>query len=332
MHSLGEAAALFLVSLAGSIAVGRPAIRALARAQCVAPVRYEDCPPLMAHQGAKPPTPTMGGLFVLAVAVLVAAAGGGLAHRNGWLVLVAIAGVGALGLLDDCLKFKGANAVGIRSLPKLLATLAVGAAVGLASAGPASAGGAVEIPWMARTVRLGWAWVPFAMLVLSGSSHAVNLTDGLDGLAAGCLAIALAVLGFWAWSGDAGTAALVPWCASLAGACIGFLWFNRFPASVFLGDVGALGLGAALGAISLLTHTALWLLLLGGVFVAEAASVMLQVASYRWRNKRRIFRVAPLHHHFQVGGMSEPKVVLRFWIAGLLLAVAALASKGAAWR
>lgn len=324
MDSLSDAALTFLASLLGCLAVGRPAIRVLAHAQCVAPVRYEDCAPLMAYQRTKPATPTMGGLFVLAVAILVAAAAGGLRHRDGWLVLLAVAGVGAMGLLDDYLKFKRPNAVGIRSLPKLLVTLVVGAAVGMASSG-SSSGGTVEVPWMERTVRLGWAWVPFVMLVLSSSAHAVNLTDGLDGLAAGCLATALVVLGLWALGGTAEGRVLVPWCASLAGACVGFLWFNGFPASVVLGDVGALGLGAALGTISLLTQTALWLLVLGGVFVAEASSVILQVASYRWRNKRRIFRVAPLHHHFQVGGMSEPKVILRFWIAGLMLAMAAVA-------
>jgi len=132
------------------------------------------------------------------------------------------------------------------------------------------------------------------------------------------------VLGVWALAGDSRDRVLVPWCASLAGACVGFLWFNSFPASVFLGDVGALGLGGALGTISLLTHTALWLVIIGGVFVAEAVSVMLQVASYKWRGKRRVFRVAPLHHHFYLGGTSEPKLIVRFWILGLLLGLLGL--------
>jgi len=114
------------------------------------------------------------------------------------------------------------------------------------------------------------------------------------------------------------------WCASLFGACLGFLWFNAFPAAVYLGDVGALGLGAALGALGLLTHTALLLPVIGGVFVAEALSVMLQVASYKWRGKRRIFRVAPIHHHFHLGGTSEPKLIVRFWIIGTLMAMAGL--------
>ena len=122
--------------------------------------------------------------------------------------------------------------------------------------------------------------------------------------------------------------ALIPWCASLAGACVGFLWFNSFPAAVFLGDVGALGLGAALGVLGLLTRTALWLPILGGVFVIEALSVMLQVASYKWRGKQRIFRVAPIHHHFHLGGVTEPKLIVRFWIAGALLAMLSLTAVG----
>ena len=324
VSSLGDAALVFLASTGLCLVVGRRAIRGLARAQCLAPVRYEDCPPLLVYQETKPATPTMGGLFVLGVGILVAAAAGGLTHRDGWLVLGAIAGLAMVGLYDDYLKFRGPNATGLRSLPKLLVALAVGAAVGLASMAQSSSASLLEIPWLQRNMELGWGWVPLAMLVIAGCAHAVNLTDGMDGLAAGCVAIALSVLGLWAFSGDPRGRIVLPWCASLAGACVGFLWFNSFPASVFLGDVGALGLGAALGTISLLTHTALWLLIIGGVFVIEALSVMLQVASYKWRDRRRIFRVAPIHHHFHLGGMSEPKLIVRFWIIGLILALISL--------
>jgi phospho-N-acetylmuramoyl-pentapeptide-transferase len=304
--------------------VGPLAIRWLSRAQCVQPIRYEDCPPLLAFQAAKQKTPTMGGLFVLPVAVLVAAMAGGLAHREGWIVLGAIAGLAAVGLFDDCLKFRGRNAAGLRKAPKLFVALAVGAAIGMAFPMTDASYNVIEIPWLQRTIDLERAWVPFAMMVMAGCSHAVNLTDGLDGLAAGCVAIVLSILGLCVLAGDPRGRVLVPWCASLAGACVGFLWFNAFPASVFLGDVGSLGLGAAVGAISLLSHTALWLLIIGGVFVAEALSVMLQVASYKWRGKRRIFRVAPLHHHFHLGGVTEPKLIVRFWIVGLLLGILGL--------
>jgi phospho-N-acetylmuramoyl-pentapeptide-transferase len=266
----------------------------------------------------------MGGLFVLLAAVLVAAMAGGLAHREGWIVLGAIVGLAAVGLWDDCLKVRGRNAAGLRKTPKLMVALAVGGAIGTAFPMTAASYNVIEIPWLQRTIDLHWAWVPFAMIVMAGCSHAVNLTDGLDGLAAGSVAIVLAILGLLVLAGDPRGRVLVPWCASVAGACVGFLWFNAFPASVFLGDVGSLGLGAAVGAISLLSHSALWLLIIGGVFVAEALSVLLQVASYRWRGKRRIFRVAPLHHHFHLGGIAEPKLIVRFWIVGLLLGMLGL--------
>ncbi len=324
MHSLGEVALTFLMSLSACLLVGRIAIRWLRRAQYVAPIRYEDCPPLQTYQETKRGTPTMGGLFVLGVGIVVAVIMGGLTSREGWLVLASVVGLGAIGLFDDYLKFRGPNAVGLRSTPKLMGALAVGAVVGMAMVHGASASRVLEIPWMRQGIDLGWGWIPFAMLVLAGCSHAVNLTDGMDGLAAGCVAIALSVLGVWALAGDWHARVMVPWCASLAGASVGFLWFNAYPASVFLGDVGALGLGAALGTISLLTHSALWLLMIGGVFVMEALSVMLQVASYKWRGKRRIFRVAPLHHHFHLGGTSEPKLIVRFWIVGLMLALLGL--------
>ena len=144
----------------------------------------------------------------------------------------------------------------------------------------------------------------------------------------GRVAIALVVLGLLILDRSPEDYILAIWCASLAGACVGFLWFNTFPATIVLGDVGALGLGAALGVISLLSHTTLWLLVIGGVFVAEAVSVLLQVSSYKWRGKRRIFRVAPIHHHFQLSGISESKVVVRFWIVGLCLAVVGLTTIG----
>ena len=297
------------------MAVGRLAIPVLIRAQRVAPARYEDCPPLLAYQERKQGTPTLGGLFVLFVGIAVALAAGGLSHQDGWIVLGAVLAMGVVGLVDDGLKFRGVNARGLRMKPKLLMTFAVGAVVGLFSQSS-------RLP-VGTASSLGWLWVPFAMVVLAGCAHAVNLADGMDGLAAGCVAIALAVLGLLAVQAT-GSRALVVWCASLSGACLGFLWFNSFPAQVFLGDVGALGFGAALGTLGLLTRHALCLLIIGGIFVAEALSVMLQVASYKWRGRRRIFRVAPIHHHFHLGGISEPKLIVRFWIVGAMLGLLSL--------
>jgi phospho-N-acetylmuramoyl-pentapeptide-transferase len=323
--TLADAALTVLLAAVASIVCGRLMIPALARAQGMAPRRYDDCPPLAKYQEAKRRTPSMGGVFVLAAASGAAALGGGLRHRDGWLVLFAIVALGATGLCDDWLKFRGENAVGLRSMPKLAVALAVGAALGVIMTMDSGSHGTLEFPWVRRTVDLGWGLVPFAMLVTAGCAHAVNLSDGMDGLAAGCVGIALAAAGLWAMQqDDPRSRALVMWCAALAGACLGFLWFNSFPATIFLGDVGALGLGAGLAAVSLLGHTALWLPIIGGVFVLEALSVMLQVASYRWRNKRRIFRVAPLHHHFHLGGVAEPKLTVRFWIVGVLLAMLGL--------
>ncbi|MDP3722238.1 MAG: phospho-N-acetylmuramoyl-pentapeptide-transferase [Candidatus Omnitrophota bacterium] len=318
---LGSAALVFLAGAGLCLVVGPFVIRWLTRMQCVAPARYEDCPPLLAYHAAKRNTPTMGGVFVLAAGILAAATAGGFSNADGWLVGAAVLGLGAVGLLDDWLKFRRPNAGGLRSLPKLLAALLIGAVVGLVIQTRSLDARLVQIPWLGQSVDLGWGWVPFAAVVVAGCAHAVNLTDGLDGLAPGCVAIALSALGLLVLAGDPRHQGLMPWCAGLSGACVGFLWFNAFPAAVVLGDVGALGLGAALATVSLLTQTALWLVVIGGVFVAEALSVMLQVASYRWRGKRRIFRVAPLHHHVHLGGLSEPKVMVRFWVAGLLLAM-----------
>jgi len=324
VDSLGKAALVFLAGAGISLVCGPVVIRWLARAQCIQPSRYEDCPPLLSYQATKRGTPTMGGLLVLLTGILVAAAAGGLTHRDGWLVLSAVVGLGAIGLCDDLLKFRRQNAAGMRSLPKLVVAFAIGALVGVSVSSRAVSYNVLELPWLQRTIELGWGWVPLAMLVVAGCAHAVNLTDGMDGLAAGCVAIALSVLGMVALAGDPRARVLVPWCASFAGACVGFLWFNSFPASVFLGDVGALGLGAVVAAVSLLSHATLLLLVIGGVFVVEALSVILQVASYKWRGGRRVFRVAPLHHHFHLGGLSEPKLITRFWIVGLVLGVLAL--------
>jgi len=256
----------------------------------------------------------MGGLYLLIVAVLLAAVGGGLKTPDGWLIVFAVTAMGAVGLLDDGLKLRRENARGLRKAPKLIAALAVGGWVGT----HARSYRFVELPWCERSLDLGWGWIPLAMIVMAGCAHAVNLTDGLDGLATGCVALALMAFGALALRQPASP--VLPWCAALAGACVGFLWFNSFPASVFLGDVGSLGLGAALGAIALLLAAPFWLIIIGGVFVLEALSVIIQVASFRWRQGRRVFRVAPLHHHFQVVGIAEPKLMVRFWILGLLFA------------
>ena len=312
---------VMVVSAVACALATRLVLPRLARWQGVAPGRFDDCPPLWSYQEAKRGIPTMGGVVVLAIGSLVAALAGGLASSDGWVVFAVLLGFGAMGFLDDWLKFRDAQGRGLRCRPKLLAALAIGAVATGARAWASGDRGWLRLPGLEHGLDLGWLGVPFGSLVIAGSAHAVNLTDGMDGLATGCMAIALMGFGALAWAAMDRHETILPWCASLAGACIGFLWFNGFPASVFLGDVGALGLGAALGIIGFLMGASAWLVIIGGVFVVEAMSVMLQVASYKWRGGRRLFRVAPLHHHFQVGGISEPKLVLRFWLVAALLAV-----------
>ena len=230
--------AIVLVSTLACLVLGRHAIRGLVAMRWIQPVRYQDCPPLMPIQQRKHGTPTMGGLLVLGVAISTAAGFGGLARCEGWVVLGVIGSVGLLGFIDDALKLRRANAGGLRSFPKLLTALAVGGMAGVMLADLSADYRQVLVPWSGRSLDLGWAWVPFAMLVIAGCAHAVNLTDGMDGLATGCLVLAFGVLGLVALANPQ-TRGTAVWCASLAGACLGFLWFNSCPASVFLGDVGA---------------------------------------------------------------------------------------------
>ena len=329
----GRMGAAFAVAMASCWLAGPWAIRRLVRGGWIQPVRYEDCPPLQPIQEAKRGTPTMGGLLVVAVGAAVAIVFTGLSQLEAHVVLAALIGMGALGLLDDMRKLKAPNARGLHCQSKLWIALGLGALIGWVLDDSALGHRVVQVPWLAQRIDLGWWWMPFSACVVAGSAHAVNLTDGMDGLAAGCLVLAFGALGAVMLATGSATAtpsgsAIAIWAVSLAGACAGFLWFNSFPAAVFLGDVGALGLGAALGVLALVSGAAFGLVVIGGVFVAEALSVALQVASYRWRNKRRLFRVAPLHHHFHLGGIPEQKLVVRFWVVGMwfaALGVAALA-------
>jgi phospho-N-acetylmuramoyl-pentapeptide-transferase len=293
-------------------------------------------------------TPTMGGLFVIG-AILVAAVvwlrfDG--PNSFSWPGIVLIAGFAAVGLWDDWVKLHDKNKRGISKREKQGALTVIALLVGLWLLVPAGlqaeAGGPhLYVPFAKDfALDLTWWWgVPFlvlAILVLTGSANAVNLTDGLDGLATGCVvsaAIAYAAITYAVGRVDWAQYLLVPHVpgagemavlmAALLGGALGFLWFNAAPAMVFMGDVGSLGLGGALGYAALVSRTELVLLVVGGVFVAEAVSVILQVLSFRLRGKR-IFRCAPLHHHFQFGGMPETRVVVRTWVVSALLAMCSL--------
>jgi phospho-N-acetylmuramoyl-pentapeptide-transferase len=259
-----------------------------------------------------------------------------------WVTMAAFVLFGAIGFLDDYLKIKGHNADGLSPKGKLVLQFVCAAVLAVYLFRTGGEGATLlYLPFFKNpVVDLGYWWVPFAMLLIVGESNAVNLSDGLDGLAAGLLIfmfIALAILTYLSGRQDyssylgipyiAGAGELTVFCLAAAGACVGFLWFNFYPAEVFMGDVGSLSLGGVIAVISLIIKKEMLILVAGGVFVLEAASVIIQVAVYKWK-KKRVFRMAPLHHHFEQGedGLPETKIVIRFWILGGLFAIIALST------
>jgi phospho-N-acetylmuramoyl-pentapeptide-transferase len=288
----------------------------------------------------KQSTPTMGGLFVITALIASLLLFGDLS--NGYVVpaLVVAGGLTLIGIVDDLVKIRTA-AKGITARAKFLAQLAVAtvAAVLLYQQQAAVPDGlSLHIPFVSTSFSLGLWFVPLAIVVIVGSSNAVNLTDGLDGLAGGCLVAAtVAMTGLVYAAGHAEWAAylgvpriphageMTVLAAGMIGGVFGFLWFNCHPAQVFLGDTGALPLGGLLGFLAVVARQELLLVVVAGVFVVEALSVILQVGYYKWR-RRRLFRCAPLHHHFQFLGWAENKIVVRFWIASALCALLGAAS------
>jgi phospho-N-acetylmuramoyl-pentapeptide-transferase len=291
------------------------------------------------HLG-KAGTPTMGGLLIVTSIVVPCLLWGNFHSRQLWIALLATVWLGGLGFLDDWLRVVKNFPKGLLGRYKLVGQVACGAIVGaliLMYPEPGLGPTQTHVPFLKRTfVDFGWVFVPFVILVITGSSNAVNLTDGLDGLASGLVAIAAVSFAgmayvsgharfsdylnitFLAYSGE-----LTVFCAAVLGASLGFLWYNSHPADVFMGDTGSLMLGGALGVVAVLIKREFWLVLVGGVFVAEAVSVMLQVTSFKLTGKR-VFRMSPLHHHFELLGWAESRVVLRFYIAGVLLAMLSL--------
>ena len=299
-----------------------------------------DSPQICRLHEPKQATPTMGGLFLVAGLVAGTLVFGDL--TNGYLqaaLFVAIA-LGAVGALDDLTKLRG-SANGISARSKLLGQLVVASVAALLVYRQHAAlddGLALRFPLAEASVSLGLWFVPLAVIVIVGSSNAVNLTDGLDGLAGGCLIFAVGAMGMLAYASGhaelaeylnvprlAGAGEMTVLSGAMIGGLLGFLWFNCHPAQVFMGDTGSLPLGGLLGLLAVVSRQELLLLLAGGVFVAEAASVILQVGYYKWR-RRRIFLCAPLHHHFQFRGWPESRIVVRFWIASALCAILALAT------
>ena len=312
------------------------------------------------HQ-SKAATPTMGGSILLISSILATLLWTKLDNRYVLIALLVTAWMGGIGYLDDYLKLKqkreGRENVGLVERYKLAGQIVIGVIVGVILwVWPISnlPGASSTVPFfkyvlvVPAVTSLAWLYVPWVTFILAGTSNSVNLTDGLDGLAAGLSAIALSTFALFAYVmgrydmsaylqlfylRDAGE--LTVYCMALVGACIGFLWFNTHPAKVFMGDTGALALGGAIGAIAILLKSEFLLLFVGGVFVAETTSVILQRAVFKIRSRRhgreyarehRLFRRAPLHHHFELKGWKEPQVVVRFWILGILCAFVALST------
>lgn len=265
-------------------------------------------------------TPTMGGLFMLLAALLVVAWNNLMDPSVLLLVLVTV-GHAVLGFIDDFIKAEKKRNLGLTAKQKMAGQLLLSIAFCWGAVEYLGLPYSIDIPFTNVDLSIGWAYYPFVILVIIGASNAVNLTDGLDGLAAGCCVIAFfAYALFCHLNGmdDVGTFAMI-----LAGCCIGFLFYNYHPAKIFMGDTGSLALGGAIAGIAVVTRTELLLIFLGFIFVAEAMSVILQVASFKLTGKR-IFRMSPIHHHFELGGWSEVHVVWAFWLtecvaAGLTL-------------
>ncbi len=293
------------------------------------------------HLVSKKGTPTMGGFLILLALTVATLLWADLANPYVWIVLLVTVGFGLIGFFDDYRKLTRNSHRGLSGLTKLGLEIALGAAActALAYATPAPLANTLAVPFFKTVlIELGWLYVPFGIVVIVGASNAVNLTDGLDGLAivpsmiaAGCFALIAYLAGNAIFANYLqihhipGAGELAVFCGAMVGASLGFLWFNAPPAMVFMGDTGSLSIGAALGAISIVTKHELVLAIIGGLFVLEAVSVIVQVASFKITG-RRVFRMAPLHHHFEQKGWAEPTIVIRFWIIAWILAIAGLAT------
>jgi phospho-N-acetylmuramoyl-pentapeptide-transferase len=331
--ALASLTALFLVLVLGPWMIER------LRRQQIGQYIREEGP--KGHQ-TKAGTPTMGGLLILTGIMVPTLLWGDLANRNVWIVVVSTLAFGAIGFTDDYLKVVKKHNLGLRGRHKMAAQILVGLGVGaavfyFAQTQPSQYSTRLLIPFFKTLMpELGLIYVLFAGFILVAASNAVNMTDGLDGLAIGCTLIAAAAFTALAYitghrvfsdyldvlflprSGE-----VTVFCGAMVGAAMGFLWWNCYPAQIFMGDVGSLSLGGALGTVAILIKQELLLASIGGVFVIEALSVILQVASFKMTGKR-IFRMAPLHHHFELIGWSEPQIIIRFFIVAFVFALSSL--------
>lgn len=330
-----RAALAALMALLISFLLGPYLIRSLAAMQMNQPIR-KDGP---ASHTAKAGTPTMGGTLIILALVLSTVLLADIMSLYITLALFVTAGFAVIGFIDDSLKLRQKSSRGISARTKFLSQLAVSFVAVLVLYYQPGFSGVLGVPFF-KNIRpdLGIWYIPFAMLVIVGASNAVNLTDGLDGLAigpvmtaAGTYALVAYVTGHLKFADYlqipyvAGVGELSVFCAAIVASGLGFLWFNAYPAQMFMGDVGSLALGAALGVVAVMTKNEILMVIVGGVFVVEALSVIFQVASYKLRRKR-VFLMAPIHHHFELKGWPEPQIIVRFWIISIICSLVALST------
>lgn len=291
-----------------------------------------------ANHFSKEGTPTMGGALILFAIIVPTLLWANLTSQYVWLLVVATLSFGIVGFIDDYKKVVQKDSRGLLPRYKFLGQfiIALGVALFLYFTGFNTS---VTVPFFKNaTISLGWLYIPFVVLVIVGASNAVNLTDGLDGLAIGPITIAAATYMLFTYlTGNIKiaqylqimyvpkAAELTIFAGAMVGASLGFLWFNSYPAQVFMGDVGSLSLGGALGTLAVITKHEMLLVLVGGVFVVEALSVIIQVGSFKLRGKR-VFKMAPIHHHFELNGWAEPKIIVRFWIISIILSLIAIST------
>ncbi|MDR0637710.1 MAG: phospho-N-acetylmuramoyl-pentapeptide-transferase [Spirochaetaceae bacterium] len=327
-----------LTTLVLCFLLGQPIIRKLAALKCRQTIRADGPATHLAKGG----TPTMGGVMIILSVTVSMLLWQNFHNSRVWVTMIAFLLFGLIGFIDDYLKIRGHNADGLSPKGKLvLQCIAAAVIAGYLLMTGDEKTTALYIPFFKNPVAdLGYWWAPFAVLLIVGESNAVNLSDGLDGLATGLLIfmfITLAILTYLSGRQDyssylgipyiPGAGELTVFCLAGVGACVGHLWYNAHPAEVFMGDVGSLSLGGVIAVISLIIKKEILILIAGGVFVLEAASVIIQVVVYKWK-KKRVFRMAPLHHHYEQGekGLPETKIVIRFWILGGLFAIIALST------
>jgi phospho-N-acetylmuramoyl-pentapeptide-transferase len=311
-------------------------IRKLQSLQIGQPIREDGPNTHLKKEG----TPTMGGVLIIFATVISTFLWANLTVNFIWMILMVTISFGLIGMADDVRKLTSRSSRGVPGKVRLAAEVAIALFVSLVLFYQPGFSSNITLPFFKTVLPdLGWGYVPLATFIIVGTANAVNLTDGLDGLAIGpAITCFLTYLFFAYFAGNikisgylqipyvAGTGELAIFCGAMVGAGMGFLWYNTYPAQVFMGDVGSLSLGGALGGLAVMTKQEILLAIVGGIFVMETFSVIFQVGWFKFSHGKRIFRMAPIHHHFELKGWAEPKIIVRFWIISILLALVAVST------